>query len=183
MPCLILLGLTLHSSLSAKVQIRDRWNQFNEEHHDGYQDEHLKLSAGSWIQQAGDANSITLLSGRFEYFTNNYFGFRGETAIPLSSSPSGFSYFPLALGLSIHMFPRSMFDFYFGGDSGFVNITLPNAPSGWFARTSLHTGLSFYFWGSFFIEYELRYAMVHYAKTIPLDMSGLGHSIHIGFYF
>lgn len=166
------------------VQVQDNWNQMDNAVKDGYHSDQLKLSMG-WLQQkVREDESVSLWSGRFEYMTNNYFGFRGETAIPISSTIDEFSYFPLALGLSIHVLPNSPVDVYFGGDSGYVNLKLPNTESDWFARTSLHAGITYYFLGVFFLEYEARFDVLHYAKdNIAANLSGLGHNFHMGIYF
>ncbi len=158
------------------------WNQFNEVEYNGIQRNVLKLSLGPSFENPSP-QAVTLLSGRFQYLINDYFGIRGETGIPLASKIQNYGYLPLTLGGDVHLFPRSMFDIYLGGDGGFLYVDIPQRGNGWFSRTSLHVGLSFYFWGVFFLEGEVRYNVQHFAGNPASNLSALGYNAQIGFYF
>lgn len=159
-----------------------RFNQFGEEEYNGIQRKVLKLSLG-YGQENPPEDKVGLLLGRFEYLVTDYFGVRGEAGYPVTVPLADYWYIPLTLGGNIHIFPRSPVDVYLGADGGFVYLNIPNWGEGLFSRTSFHSGLSWYFWGVFFLEAELRYNIQHFARNNPKNLSSVGWNVQMGFYF
>ncbi|MCS6983803.1 MAG: hypothetical protein NZM25_01575 [Leptospiraceae bacterium] len=158
-----------------------RYNQFQEAEYNGIQRHVLKLSLGYGEERSSTGN-FGLLLGRFQYLVTDFFAIRGETGYAMAS-PQGTTYIPFTLGGDLHILPRSALDIYLGGDGGFLYIDYPVAGNGVFARTSLHGGVTFYFWGAFFLDVEARYNVQHFARSVVYDLSGLGWNVHVGFYF
>ncbi|MCS6985473.1 MAG: hypothetical protein NZM25_10170 [Leptospiraceae bacterium] len=116
---------------------------------DGIQKGNLKLALG-WSQENHEPYRAQLLQGQFEFFATDYFGVRGNAALPLSLAAPGMQYYPLTLGMALHFLPRHAVDFFAGADAGFVYFGTSQLRANWSTRITAIAGMSLYFWGAFF---------------------------------
>ncbi|MCS6971953.1 MAG: hypothetical protein NZL89_02925 [Leptospiraceae bacterium] len=156
-------------------------NQMAADFNDGIQKGNLKLALG-WSQENHEPYRAQLLQGQFEFFATDYFGVRGNAALPLSLAAPGMQYYPLTLGMALHFLPRHAVDFFAGADAGFVYFGTSQLRANWSTRITAIAGMSLYFWGAFFLEAEAGYSVLQYARDTAADLSAPTYRVRIGFY-
>lgn len=170
----VLLLLVSHASAIAPNQLGDDFN-------DGIQQSNLKLGIG-WSQENHENLRAHLLQGQFEFFMSDRLSLRGNAGVPLSTAVAETKYYPFMLGGAFHVLPRSPLDFYIGADAGFVHIATATLPASWSTRVTPIVGVTFYYWGAFFLEAEAGYNVLQYAKDVALDLSAPTYRARLGFY-
>lgn len=156
-------------------------NQMGTDTSDGVQAYNLKLGLG-WAQENQSAYRAHMLQGSFEFMATDRLGLRGNTGIPLSTEIRDMKFYPLSMGMALHILPRYWFDVFVGADAGFVHIGAPGLPASWSTRITPVIGFTIYYWGVFFLEGEAGYSILQYAKDAAIDMSSPTFRVRMGFY-
>ncbi|MBV6493016.1 MAG: hypothetical protein LDLANPLL_01023 [Turneriella sp.] len=157
-------------------------NQQGTNANDGIQESNLKLGL-AWYRENPPKYETHLLQGTFEFMLKDRIGVRGSAGVPLSKVITNMEYYPFSLGAAFHLFPRFWFDIYLGAESGFVYLKSSTLSQNWSPKITAFTGITLYYWGIFFVEGEVGYSVIQYAKDIPLDLSAPTYRIRMGFYF
>jgi hypothetical protein len=158
-------------------------NQMGTDTNDGVQAYNLKLGLG-WAQENQSAYRAHMIQGSFEFMATDRLGLRGNSGIPISTEVKDMKFYPLSMGMAIHILPRHWFDVFVGADAGFVHIGAvnPNLPASWSTRITPVVGVTVYFWGVFYLEGEAGYSILQYAKDTAVDMSSPTFRVRMGFY-
>lgn len=156
-------------------------NQLGNDLNDGVQQYNLKLGLG-WAQENQSNYRAHLLQGSFEFLATDRIGIRGNAGVPLSTTPTDLKYYPLTMGMALHLLPRYWVDVYLGADAGFVHIGANSLPASWTARVTPVLGVTLYYWGAFFAEGEVGYSVQQYARDAAIDFSAPTFRARLGFY-
>jgi len=156
-------------------------NQQGVDFNDGVQAMNLKLGIG-WAQENQSPYRAHLVQGNFEFMATDRLGIRGNSGIPVSTTPTDLKFYPLMMGMAIHILPRSWFDVYLGADAGFVHIAATGLAANWSPRVVPVVGVTLYFWGAFYVEGEAGYSILQYARDTGVDFSAPTFRVRTGFY-
>lgn len=175
----LLAGLFLTAgAITAQATI----DQTSAEVNDGMKAFNTKLSLGGAAQNP-PAQSVTLMTGSFEFMATDYFGIRSMAGIPISTVVSDLKYWSLSGGFAAHFLPRTWFDPFVAADLSLVHINVPGFSPQWTSAVTPIAGFTIYFFGMMFLEAEGGYTFLQYAGGTSVDLSAVTYRFRGGLYF
>jgi hypothetical protein len=169
-------ALTLVTAEAARAET---WSQWSTPAVSGVGQGATKLGIGvDWAHVPGD-HSLRL-AGDFEHMLRDRIGLVGRAALPIDGAWVA----PATLGLRFHLLPLSPLDPYVGGGGGLAWMRFPGRDARIDPTIDAEAGLTFHYWGLFYLEAGVRYDLVRYsAPDAGADLSGLVVGGRSGVYF